>query len=83
MGYFLLPHSTLCSRMCGTPRLLATGVLQGTRHAPREHREVRAEVGHRSLKGLLDATAQPAHFAILLRPLLPARPEARGAGELT
>lgn len=28
MGYLRLPHSTECSRMWGTPRLLATGVLQ-------------------------------------------------------
>lgn len=27
MGYLRLPHSTECSRMWGTPRLLATGVL--------------------------------------------------------
>lgn len=29
MGYLRLPHSTECSRMWGTPRLLATGVLHG------------------------------------------------------
>ncbi len=30
MGYFLLPHSTLCSRMCGMPVLSSTGVRNTT-----------------------------------------------------